>query len=396
MAIKHNYFEIVELFVQAGAETNNITLTQAILRKDPKVVEYFLQQDFKWEEIPSKDILQYAIDISSKEIVKLLLQAGFLPSRGLINQVKSYTQPDIMELLEKYLPQDEEQPVEEPVPQEPEPQDTKDDDFYIEITEEDDETVYAEIKSIDELIKTAASSFEQEEEDIKYANIKSVEQLIKISTTELLPETLNTAIDSLMANEEFKKRFINVWKDYYSSYMPKAMLRAKYRLDKDDTIPDSVLNSEITDRFSSIIEAFKEEAGSTKEEIIYYIMGRAWDFLDPCRYFFIYLAEYFGGIVENGKLVSVPDEWDKIFDKYNNLDELFQWAYEQEYGTSFIRNSEMTADDVKKIKNEILNKYKHLIGDPIPIEKEETKPFHPTFDVTMGKRDIIDPKYEVE
>ena len=164
--------------------------------------------------------------------------------------------------------------------------------------------------------------------------------------------------------------------------MPRLQFRIKYNLDKGDPITDAMIEPEIADRFKDLVASFKEEAGTQKEENIYYIMDQAFDPLNTSKHFYIYLIEYFGGAVEDGKVSALPEGWDNIYDRYAELDELFYWAYEQEYGESFTREYDMTENDVKKIKNEVLEKYTHLIGKPIPKEEDKyTVPFNPTSDI---------------
>jgi len=231
---------------------------------------------------------------------------------------------------------------------------------------------------------------------MNFRKIININELLKKSNKKITISNFNNAIESLLNNEKFKNDFKNAWKDYYTKGMTPLMLKTQYGLTKEDDITESMINAEVVKAFKSEIEAFKSEAGENEEEIIHYIISRESDSLDPNRFFYIYLIEYFGGVVNNSKVEEYPKGWMDIYFKYQDIDKLFEWAYEQEYGEPFIRTYDMTPNEIREIKNKVLDKYLNLIGEiELPFEKE-VKPYYTTFDHKLEKRDVENPEYYIE
>ena len=224
---------------------------------------------------------------------------------------------------------------------------------------------------------------------MNFIHIHNLDHLIKVANSKDLTEKdLANLIDTVLANKEITTAFVDSWRNYYKSG---PFNKVMY---KDMT--ESQLQSQIVETAMNEFKASKEEMGSTFAEQIHYLVGRALDPLDPSRFLYIGILKELGAEVTDGK-IKLPPEWSEHVKKIDNLNKLFEWAYEQEYGIPFVRSYDMTQEEVNTIKNTILNKYKNLIGEPIPLEEKESTPLSDRTDKlrAMGKKDVIDPEYAV-
>lgn len=226
---------------------------------------------------------------------------------------------------------------------------------------------------------------------MQFIHIHTLDHLIRTANSKDLSERdLANLMDAVLANKEITSAFVDSWKNYYTSG---PFHKVMY---KDMT--ESELQNKIIEVVMNEFKAAKEEMGATFDEQIHYLMDRALDPLDPSRFIYIGILKELGAEVSETNKIKVPPEWSEAIKKIDNLNKLFEWAYEQEYGIPFVRSYDMTQEDVNTIKNTILNKYKNLIGEPIPLEEErEAIPLRSPSDKlkAMGKKDVTDPEYTV-
>ena len=224
---------------------------------------------------------------------------------------------------------------------------------------------------------------------MNFIGIRNIDSLIKKAATKDLTERdLSNLMDTVLANKEIVTAFVDSWRNYYKSG---PFSKVMY---KDMT--ESQLQNQIVETVINEFKASKEEMGSTFAEQIHYLVGRALDPLDPSRFLYTGILKELGAEVTNGK-IKLPPEWSDSVRKIDDLNKLFEWGYEQEYGIPFTRAYDTTPAEINTIKNTILNKYKNLIGEPIPLEEKESTPLSDKTDKlrALGKKDVIDPEYTV-
>jgi len=226
---------------------------------------------------------------------------------------------------------------------------------------------------------------------MSFIHIRSLDHLIRAASDKDLTERdLSSLFDVVLANKEITKAFVDSWRKYYTSG---PFNKVMY---KDMT--ESQLKNQIVETAMNEFKASRKEMGSTFDEQIHYLVDRALDPLDPSRFLYIGILKELGAEVTNGK-IKLPPEWSESVKKVDDLNKLFEWGYEQEHGIPFIRSYDMTPAEINTIKNTILDKYKNLIGEPIPLEEKEVTPFSSKLPSdkfkSMGKKDVTDPEYTI-
>lgn len=228
--------------------------------------------------------------------------------------------------------------------------------------------------------------------DITLAQINTIDELIRIAENEL---TISPhAIENTIKNPEFQKHFLEKWKQYYTQGF--SIEKTVHKDETGEEFTETELKNLAQKRLQAELEIIPEEMGHTQDEQIYYLVSRAGDWMDSSHHFFVYLLQELGAEVENGKLKNIPQEWKDAYFRIQDLNKLFEWAYEQEYGVSFTRSYDMTTEELNTLKNKLLDKYTKLIGEPIKIQEENGKPFNELSDVALGKRDVLNPEYKVD